>query len=126
MNKSVRILVITKNHAYERLYHDFFAQSGCIVYPCDAVSHAMLQMLMYPGIGVVLLDTAFPNVVIKKFLQTLGKHAEWKDKKVILFDSADKGDILRKIFTPNGITYSSSVDPVDIRKLFNGLKLDKQ
>ena len=117
MQESVRILIITKNHAYERLYHDFFAQSGYIVYPCDAVSNAMLQLLMYPQISLILLDTDFVNVSIKKFLQTLKKHAEWREKKVILFDSADKGDLLKVIFTPNGIVYSSSVDPMDIRKL---------
>jgi len=119
INKSVRILVVTNNCAYERLYHDFFAQSGCIVYPCDAISNAMLQLLMYPGITVILLDTRFSNVSIKKFLGTLKRHGEWKDKKVILFDSADKGDILRKIFTPRGIVYSSSVDPEDILKLIS-------
>ena len=117
MQESVRILIITKNHAYERLYHDFFAQSGYIVYPCDAVSNAMLQLLMYPQISLILLDTDFVNVSIKKFLQTLKRHAEWREKKVILFDSADKGDLLKVIFTPNGIVYSSSVDPMDIRKL---------
>lgn len=117
MQEPVRILIITKNRTYERLYHDFFAQSGYIVYPCDAISNAMLQLLMYPGITVILLDTSFSNLGIKNFLQTLNKHAEWKVKKVILFDSADKGNILQKIFTPNGIVYSSSVDPVDIIKL---------
>jgi len=117
MQESVRILIITKNHAYERLYHDFFAQSGYIVYPCDAVSNAMLQLLMYPQISLILLDTDFVNVSIKKFLQTLKRHAEWREKKVILFDSADKGDLLKVIFTPNGIVYSASVDPMDIRKL---------
>lgn len=116
---SIRILLIIKNPDQRKLYHEFLVDSGYTVYLCDELANALVQLLMFPSINAMILDTDFSQRSLEDFLRTLVTRAEWKKLAILLVDTADKGNVFKRFVRNRRFLYIQEIDP---QKILHSLK----
>lgn len=114
MSYSTRILLIIKNPDQRKLYHEFLVNSGYTVYLCDELANALVQLLMFSSINVVMLDTDFSQRSVEHFLRALATHEQWKKLAILMVDTADKGNVFKKIVKNRRFLYTQEIDPQKI------------
>lgn len=114
MSYSIRILLIIKDKDQRKLYHEFLVNSGYVVYLCDELANALLQLLMFPSINAVILDTAFSQRSLEHFLKTLADREQWKQLAILVVDTADKGNLLKNVVKNRPFLYTQEIDPQEI------------
>lgn len=121
MTASGRVLLVIKDDEQRKLYHEFLVSNGHVVYLCDDLANALVQLLLFPSINTLIVDTNFATNNLRHFLTTLDTRYSDSKLEIILVDSRDRGDIYKKKMQRHQLVYTREIDPQKLLIILNQL-----